>query len=339
MIRPEFKLDWVHGTTVQVLAPHPDDPMGFMWVHNILEQEPSNLAQFDHKPKPPGWGNGGGGLEKDDLETLAKFVPNHRIFTDNSLSDDERLAVAGGIREFICESGYRDIDIRTDYTDIFLYNYRYRDWVDKRGRVHLGGHRKITLWGQLNSLKTHKIIEDHEIDRTAWFDLSESLFGQFFNRLERPDRPYWSHVRAVLYGMLSIYRYTRDNTDGYVLNVPRRIHSSWRSVSQIGKGDDRFPDEGYRLSPEQWYHLFNTAVEKKMEAVSNDFLWELFGEEIGRERSPVDENTKEAKQPTSEVEGSEDSDGVPTVEEMRKQEDEEYARWFEADIPEYQRAL
>ena len=67
---PQSSIDWNKGITVQPLMLHHQIPTCIGRVHNILEKEPTTLAQYDYKPKPAGWGNGGGGLEPDDLDKL-----------------------------------------------------------------------------------------------------------------------------------------------------------------------------------------------------------------------------------------------------------------------------
>ena len=51
------------------------------------------------------------------------------------------------------------------------------------------------------------------------------------------------------------------------------------------------------------------------------------------------ESAERSEETTQAVEDSEDADGIPTVEEMRQKEDEEYARWFEKDLPEKVRVV
>ncbi len=336
----QSSIDWNKQITVQPLMRHHQIPTCIGWVHNLLETEPTNLARYDYKPKPAGWGNGGGGLEQDDLDKLAKLFPGHPVLTDPSLSEDERLIIAGGIREFLSETGYRDFDIITEYPGVFLYDYRYKDWVDTKGVLHSGGHRKITLWGQINSYKIYDKdwVEKHEVDRTDWFDMADPLPSYFFNPIRFPDRPYWSHVRFSLISLLRIYGYQKANSDHFVPNIPTRIHPSWWYIFKVGKGDPRFPDDGYKLSPREWYKLFDLMVQRRLEEVDNDFVFDLFRESLGKAKTKEEEKlerlTQEDKssEATQAVDDSEDSDGVPTVEEMREQEDREYARWLEKEL-------
>lgn len=341
----QLSIDWSKGITVQVLARHHQIPTSIGWAHNLLEKEATNLSRYDNKPKPAGWGNGGGGLEPDDLDKLEKLFPNHPILTDSSLSEDERLIIAGGIREFLSETGYRDFDIITDYPGVFLYDYKYRDWVDAKGVLYPGGHRKITLWGQVNSYKVYEKdwIEKHEVDRTDWFDMADPLPAYFFNSVTHPDRPYWSHVRFSLVSLTRVYGYLRANSDHFVPNIPARIHPSWRYIFKVGRGDSRFPADGYQLSPTEWYKLFDIMVAKRLEEVDNDFLFDLFDRSLERarlkEEKQLEEPIEKLAETTQAVEDSEDADGIPTLEEMRQKEDEEYAKWFERDIPEQARIL
>ncbi|MDP3697203.1 MAG: hypothetical protein Q8R55_04205 [Candidatus Taylorbacteria bacterium] len=346
-------IDWNRGITVQPLMLHHQIPTCVGWVHNLLETEPTNLAIYDFKPKPAGWGNGGGGLEKSiyvpklgrhltELENLELLFPNHPILTDNSLTDDQKLIIACGIREFLSETGYREFDIKTDYPGVFLYDYKYRDYVDARGVLHPGGHRKITIWGQINSYRIYENdrIEKHEVDKTEWVDMAEPLPSYFFNPIRFPDRPYWSHVRYSVVCLLRIHGYLKANTDHFIPNIPARIHPSWRYIFKVGGGDSRFPAGGYQPLPREWYKLFGIMVNKRLEEVDNDFIFDLFSESIGKAKRREEEREKprpelveatpeETQAVTQVVEDSEDSDGIPTLEEMRQKEDEEYAKWFE----------
>ena len=355
-----LNLDWRAGLTVQVLTPDPYCPTVYRWVHNKLETKPTKIAMYNFQPKPDGWGNGGGGLERliyvpsvdkylTELEVLKMRRPGHPILTDVSLSEETKVILAGGLREFVDETGFRDIEIRTDYPGVFLSDYRYPDWVDPDGVVHPGGHRKITLWGKLSSYREDPIVESDEIDRTAWFDLSLSLPSLFFNIA--PEHPYVSHVRSTLNGILKIYRYERETSDGFVANIPGRIHPSWWYVFQVGKGDSRFPREGYRLVSSkgagEWNKLFEVMVARRMEEADNDFLVKFLGDKLTSAKREEEErlsrtesgDNSTAQEVTRAIEDSEDSEGVPTLEDMVRKEDEEYGRWHEEELPENLRVL
>ena len=340
-----LRINWRAGVTVQVLTPHPYHPTSFRWAHNVLETKPTKLKRFNNQAKPSGWGNGGGGLEKliyvpnlgrylTELQILELRHPGHRILTDRTLPKETKTILAGGLREFADETGFRDIDICTDYPGVFLSEYVYPDWIDDKGISYRGGHRKITLWGKLKSLREDSIIESNEIDKTDWFDLSESLPGQFFNRSH--ERPYLSHVITTLGGMLRIYRYEKEIADGFIPNIPKRVHPSWWYAYQIGRGDSRFPDRGYKLLPVQWYKLFKTMVDSRMEEADNDFLFKFAEKSLDKAFRREEEEFKISQTESSaakEVKGLEDSEAVPTLDDMIRREDEEYARWFESTLP------
>lgn len=345
-----LKINWKAGITVQVLTQHPYCSTSIKWAHNVLEKTPTKLVRYNNQPKPDGWGNSGGGLERlvyvpsldrylTELEFLELRRPGHPILTDKSLSEETRIILAGGLREFVDETGFRDIEIRTDYPGVFLSDYEYPPWIDADGVVHPCGHRKITLWGKLTSFREDPIVESSEIDRTDWFDMSISLTSLFFNL--SPERPYWSHVRSTLNSVLKIYRYERETKDGFVPNIPKRIHKSWWYVFQVGKGDSRLPRNGYRLSPGQWYKLFELMVAKRMEEADNDFVLKFLGKNLDNARrieeeqlnNTEDEGTgNELQGVTQAIEDSADSDGIPTVEDMIRKEDQEYARWLESEL-------
>lgn len=354
-----LNINWKAGITVQVLVSDPYSQTIFRWVHNKLEQKSTKIAMYNYAPKPDGWGNGGGGLEKliyvpgrgkymTELEVLEMRRPGHPILTDDSLSEEIKIILAGGLREFVDETGFRDIEIRTDYPGIFLSDYLYPPWIDPvTGTIFPSGHRKITLWGKLSSYREDPIIEMEEIDRTGWFDLEISLPRLFFN--VAPEKPYISHVRSTLKSILAIYRYEKQTSDGFVLNIPRRVHPSWWYAFQVGRGDSRFPRQGYKLSSGEWYKLFDVMVTRRMEEADNDFLVKFLGtsrenamrkEEEWLKREWVETESETTVTDTTQVvEGSEDAEGIPTVEDMVQKEDEEYARWFEEGLLESQRVL
>lgn len=348
-----LKINWEAGVTVQVLAQHPYSPTCIRWAHNILEKTPTKIARYNNQPKPDGWGNSGGGLERliyvpsidkylTELEILEMRRPGHPILTDKSISEETRIILAGGLREFVDETGFRDIEIRIDYPGIFLSDYIYPPWVDAKGIVHPGGHRKITLWGELSSFREDPIVESCEIDKTDWFDLSSSLPALFFNL--SPERPYVSHVRSTLNGILKIYRHQKETGDGFVANIPKRIHPSWWYSYQVGKGDSRFPRGGYKLISStgagDWYKLFHLMGAKRMEEADNDFLVKFLGEKLVNAKrreeerlsrtESVDDST--VQETTQAIEDSEDSEGIPTVEDVIRKEDEEYGRWLEGEL-------
>lgn len=346
-------VNWKAGVTVQILVAHPYIPTSIHWVHNVLETKPTKIARYNFQPKPDGWGNGGGGLERlisvqiggevehlTELEMLAMRRPNHPVLTDPSLTPEQKLIVAGGLREFIDETGFGDIDIRTDYPGVFLNDYVYPPFYDKDGNFSPGGHRKITLWGELKSFKPDRsIFESYEIDKTDWFDLSVSLPKLFFNL--SPERPYWSHVRAVLRDIRKIYIFERDAAvNGVIPNLPRRIHPSWWYIFPVGKGDPRFPEFGYRLSVGEWYGLFQKMVARRMEEADNDFLVKFLGLKLDRAMRRQDQEKEAEVQPpsgpgplvTEAVENSEDAEGVPLLKDMIEKEDAEYARWLSEEL-------
>ncbi|MBI4158319.1 MAG: hypothetical protein HY505_01705 [Candidatus Yanofskybacteria bacterium] len=345
----QLNIDWRAGVTVQTLCQDPYCPTVIRWVHNQLESKPTKIAMYDYKPKPSGCGNGGGGLERliyipsadkylTELQILEMRRPGHSILTDETLPEETRVILAGGLREFVDETGFKDIEIRTDYPGVFLSDYMYPDWVDAKGVVHRGGHRRITLWGKLSSYREDPIVESDEIDWTDWFDMSMSLPKLFFNIA--PDRPYVSHVRSTLGGILKIHRFERETSDSFVANIPGRIHPSWWYAFQVGKGDDRFPRGGYKLSPGEWYKLFHLMVAKRMEEADNDFLVKFLGynltnvKRIEEERMgwAESEDSSTAQKITQAVDDSEDSEGIPTVEDMVRKEDEEYRMWMEKEL-------
>ncbi len=337
------------GVTAQVFPRHPDISTAFLWGHNLLENEPTTLAEFDYQPKPAGWGNLGGGVEPGDLQWLSKNFPDHPILFDRKLTGSQRLIIAGGIREFISESGYIDFDIITDYPGVFLYDYTYRDRVDAKGVYHPGGHRKVTLWGQMRSFRgaSHQVyeeyhIEKHEVDRTDWFDAAEPLARYFFNPVRYPDQPYYAHLVPTLAGLLRIYGYLKANTDDIVPDIPSRIHPSWWYIFRIGKGDDRFPVDGYKMEYWEWYNLFRYMVDHRLEQVDTDFLYKFCQNGIEKKKEKAKrkaDSVEEEKDLPIITEDQDNTDGILTPQEVMERDDLEYARWFETDLSENMRVV
>ncbi len=262
------------GKTIQVLAFHPIFPNTILWVHNIQEKVSAFIKRYDGKPKPSGWGNGGGGLESNELELLAKYDPEHPLFS-YQLADEDKTIIACGLRELRDESGYYDINIDIPEDGQYrLLTYTYRD---ERGNEE---HQVITLGGGLQSLSRRPIVETNEIDIVDWFDVTQSLPEQFFDQVKRPERPYWSHVRRTLLGIQQLdYRKRDEFGDRYAM-LRDRVHPSWRFVFPIGKGDERFPKNGYPMPPAKWYELFEEMVKEKIEMVDRDFIFNKFSNAI-----------------------------------------------------------
>lgn len=332
------------GMTVQVLALHPYQPNIIRWAHNLLEDKPSDIPRYEGKGKPSGWGNAGGGLEKrlynpilnrhfeGELDYLSFRYPHHPLLMDGSLSEEDKTVLACGLREFVDETGYVDIDIITEYRNEydrpFLLDYLYKD----------NDHRVVTIWGQLRSFKVQNIVESYEIDRTDWFDTSSSLFKQFFNRLTHPDRPYWSHVRRTLLALLRINRHQRQDHDNHN-DFIRLIHPSWWTVFQVGRGDPRFPVRGYKISPADWYKLFDYAVENRIDMPDQEYIYRLFRNEIEEQKRLEElefekEEVEEVAEtiPAPDLAESVDSTSYPTPQEIASKEDEEYCMWLEAEL-------
>ena len=79
-----------------------------------------------------------------------------------------------------------------------------------------------------------------------------------------------------------------------------------------------------------------------MEEADNDFLVKFLGENLVNAKRREEERleraygvqseTAQAQEVTQAVEDSEDFEGVPTVKDMVKKEDEEYAQWLEGEL-------
>lgn len=314
------------GITVQVLAFHPFTYTSILLVHNLLEAEITPIEMYGFTAKPPGWGNGGGGMEPDELERLKHRDPKNWILTDPDLTDEERMVAACGLREFVDEGGYHELSLLRSPSprgDFSLFEQLYP-----------GGHRKIILWGEVESLARRPIYEVSEIDQVEWFDLEKPLprqfdgTGEIFLPRGRTGFPYWSHVRVNL---LSIFRLDRY---GDRRKIAGRIHPSWYLVFPVGVGDERFPKGGHRIPPPKWYYLIEHMIREEVDELDNDVLYEFFKDDIlAQKRSDGEEvAVSPAQIPEEEIEADEEIP-EPVYEgnavKMLQEQDSEYREWME----------
>lgn len=315
------------GITVQVVAIHPFLATSVLWVHNLLEKNGTNIPKYRGAPKPAGWGNGGGGLEPDELEKLQKRHPGHPILINPRLSEKEKTIAACGLRELTDESGFDDVSIVTtphgpgNRERVSLLEYRDPDT----------GHRVITVWGVVNSLTKHPLREKEEVDMSKWFDIQISLPELFSDQRETPGLPYWTHVRRTVGIISKIDQYYREIGEPREC-IGRLIHPSWRSVFRVGRRDKRFPVEGYLIPPQKWYALMHYLIDEKREMADYDLIYERFKDDVDKKREEEakmleEENSTEVV--SIETEGSEDRTGIKVNEEIIKQEDDEYRIWWE----------
>ena len=307
------------GTTVQVLARHPHIPTQHLWALNKLEEKPSGIRMFNGEAKPRGWGNAGGGMEDDELEIAAKMWPDLPVLQDRSLSDDTRSIFACGYREFLFETGYARMKLHS-YTNPFTGPTKdgvsVLHFVDRRS-----GHRRITLWGDVESfMPTTEIFEVEEIECTAWIDISESVFKPFFDRILFPSHPYWRHVLSTLVARLRINTFEEINEVPLFYNIRDKIHDSWKLVWAVGAGDDRFPELGFKISPANWYRLFDYMIAHKQEDADTDFIAIYFRKEIDKARRREDGVMEE------------DGDVATDVSQYQLNQDEIYRVWMEDEL-------
>ena len=324
------------GTTVQVITFHPFHPTSILLVHNMLEDAVPGMpfiSMYNGKVKPAGWGNGGGGMEKDELEKLMAREPRNPILTDPSFATiDDKMVAACGLRELQDESGYRKAEIRMPDGGVKLLEYFLPN-----------GHRVVTIWGEVKSLVYEPIVEFNEVDIADWFDLSVSLPNLFRNRNKRPGLPYWSHVRRILIGISRIDGHYRRNGEPWRC-VGSRIHPSWRLVFSVGAGDPRFPRRGYRIYYKDWYSLIEEMIDNKVEMLNNDAIYCRFKEKIDlavleeNKETRVEATTEEEKTEPVAVSGNDDDnwgDSVSELEipaEIAAREDEEWRIWMEKEL-------
>lgn len=340
------------NTTVQVVARHPFWETSVLWVYNLEEKGPvPYIPKYQGKAKPAGWGNGGGGVEPDELEKLRKIDPENPIFNTHFVSEEDRIFAACGLREFKDESGYCEIDIVTwpDPANEEREQVRLLEYIDPDT-----GHRIVTLWGEVRSLVKGPIYEREEIERSEWFDLQMSIAANFRDRRERPGRPYWSHIRRTAQAFARIDNYYRK------IGEPRRcvgrlIHPSWRTVFRVGRRDKRFPHVGYPISPEDWYKLAEHIIDEGIEDPDNDLIYEMFSDKIDVAKAVAEREEEErqkeldrelaaeaaesaqetgGEEATSEqIEEERTTEGIPKH--IVTQEDVEYLEWWEKTPTQY----
>ena len=343
----------INTRTVQVLAFHPIDRTFTLWVHNLLEPITTYIPRYGNTTKPPGWGHGGGGQEPNEIERLRERDPLHPILANKNISEEDRAIAACGLREFRDESGYQDISIVTipcssesgekAPATVCLYSHRLYDYLEDGAKTT---HEIVTLWGEVESLARRPIQEIDEVDKSEWLDISKPLSEIFRDRVSLPGFPYWSHVRRTVIGLQRIdwWRCFFDEPERCISHL---VHPSWRLVFPVGVGDPRFPKYGFRISPSQWYYLFEMMVQEQIAVVGANILYELFKEDIERvveQEHLRDERPEVASLKTPEPTDSTDSDegydsplldkysGEPAPEELLRQQDEEYRIWMEREL-------
>lgn len=340
----------INSRTVQVLALHPLYPTWTLWVHNLPESIAVYILRYGNTVKPPGWGLAGGGQEPHEVEKLRGRDPNHPILANPHISEEDRAIAACGLREFRDESGYEDILIRTmplhksassgPSATVRLYDYRMKDrWPDGSETTH----EIVLLWGEVESLAHRPIQELDEVDKSEWFDVSRPLCEIFRDRAATPGFPYWSHVRRTIIGIQRIDWWRRFFNEEEK-SLSRLIHPSWRLVFPVGRGDDRYPRNGFRIPPAKWYYLVEMMIQEQMETVGANFIYELFREDIElavelermceeRERPPQAKMAPETAAETEEEEVVADELGGETNRQtLLRRQDEEYRVWMEREL-------
>ena len=324
------------GTTVQVLAISPHSLTTCLLVHHKLEVLQPNdpiVKIFGTNGKPPYFGNPGGGMEIDELVRFQTEQAKRYNHYQRTLKPHDLALVGAGLRETIDESGFDDIEIMTDRDDgslIILNDYRY-----------VNRHRVVTLWGQYGSYHQRPIREKDEIDHVAWVDFSLPMV-EVFRRLRKELSsdllvyPFWSHIRRSLVGFHNMDKYWRELSER-PLQVSRLIHDSWKLCFPIGEGDIRFPKNGYRISPKDWYQMFDIMLDQGIENIDANVIYEVFREKIDRAKANEDRargigETIADNLNTDNIEGAEDYTGIRPTAEILQAEDEEYSRWLEQEL-------
>lgn len=292
--------------TVQVVLRHPYDDSKVFWVLNT--KEPNRMSERIYgTPKPRGWGNPGGGLERIDL-----------FDAKGASCSFEDIILACGIRETRCETGFIDFTFeRYSPSQISFLRHQYAF-----------GHRVLTLVARLHTLTQICIeeVETGEIEDGQWFDLSLPPTQLFKNH---GDIPYWSHVRRTLICLFRVARQSRKY-------IP--IHTLWGLVFPVGKGDMRFPLNGYCLPPRDWYQEFKYDIACSNDSINLDRIYMKYQQEIDRIRNHQAQNYGSTKSsPDFSVTPEDNSHDTPTDADLHRmsereslltQQEEDYRRWW-----------
>lgn len=362
MQTPEHPLiDPVNGVntrTVQMLAFHPFDRTYTLWVHNLLEKNSVYIPRYGNSVKPPGWGHPGGGQEPEELERLRERDPSHPILTNLNLSEEDKTIAACGLREFRDETGLYGVTIRMvpriqevesgSVVGVRLYSHKMEDWWEDGSKTV---HEVVTLWGEVESLARRPIYEVDEIDKAEWIDLSRPICETFRDRDAMPGFLYWSNVRRTLIGV-----HRRDwwlrffDEDERCIN--HLVHPSLRLVFPVGRGDPRFPKNGFRIHFIKWYYVIGMMIQDQIATVGTNIIYELFKDDIDAEveeermreaqgRHSDDIPADQTAEPESSSDGdeSEENDETPTLfdehsgeaasSKLLRLQDDEYRVWME----------
>lgn len=334
---PYNDAEYEGGVTVQIVPTHPFSPTTILWGLGKPETKPSNIRSFNNQPKPPAWSNPGGGMEEGEVERFLTKFPDHKMVllaNDQSLSLYDRNIICCGLREFIDETGYQDIEVYP-----YLPHYRYdRDNRDDNVSIYdfkySTGHRVKTLFGHVTGFDIRDIVEKDEIAKACWFDMSIPLPKLFFDRVNFPLHPFFSHVRRLMITMHRVKRMSLfDTAPAYCrdwVDISNKIHPSWGLIFPVGAGYPGFPKNGFRFNRDNWYKLFYTMVSRRMEFADPDFIEGLFRVEIieakkREERAEDNYQVQHLNEYTTNFSTGR-HDNLP-VDELLKQ-DEEYKQWI-----------
>lgn len=239
--------------TVQTVLLHPSMEGSVYWVLN--RQETESARQGVHStPKPCGWGNPGGGVE------LIDCVNEHGV-----LHSFEKTVASCGKRELVDETGFTHFEFKRNAA-LELPFIRYDDPY---------GHCVITLLAQLYDYQSIPVKEVEEITCGSWFDLSVSPVELFQGRA---DLPYWLHVRRTIIVLNYVAKYMDDN------NLMRAVHPLWNLVFPVITQDTRFPQWGYLIPPQHWYHIMRMLIKDRVHAFDMDFIYDHLGPQIDERR-------------------------------------------------------
>lgn len=298
------------GITVQIIASRNMDDK-ILWVHNLPEKKGPIVPMYGKKRKPEGWGNAGGGMEmgrrgeKDELVLLAErykdaaTTPEERRtiewILESGFNHDQQMILSCGFREFVDETGYFDITILPVGGRLSVHEHMYDN-----------GHRVVTLRARVNNLVKKPIREVEEVDIAEWIDPTEPLPHFLWGR---HGLPYYAHDLRTILGSVQYDRHLVREGEilPSTLSISTRFDTSWRWVFPV-RGDDRFPQKGFRMEPATWYAFMRYLVDNRVEILNSHTVRE-HGKKMGfadllyrRHKNEIDFKSEREKAQTNEGE-------------------------------------
>lgn len=237
--------------TAQVVLLHPAFSTRVYWVLNREEQRECTQV-YGTTPKPAGWGNPGGGMERE-----IDGIDEH-----GHARVSEEIIRACARREVEDETGFDDFQfIRYQSSRIPFLIRPYEN------------HCIVTFVAKLNNFSRYLPVKEEEtgeIIRGAWFDLSMSPIDML-----SPDAilPYRSHIQRTIICLNMMTRLPQQKK-----YIP--INPVWKLVFPVGNGDSRFPSNGYLLPIEAWKEQMRDHIRFHRHTLDIERIYEQYRHEI-----------------------------------------------------------